>query len=201
MDCRWGRPAAPLTATVDPLTHFLYVPLGSKGTELYQITGGALVDAGTIPPLAQGGAVSVAITPNDMFAYISDGLSGVATYSINATTGGLTPLASTPVTAGVGTSALAMTPNGSYLYVAASTGIAAFTIHADGSLTSLGSPVSFTTPPLAMSIDTTGAYLYATSSNTSYVTILRIDPNTGALSAQVPVVAIPANPTGIVATP
>jgi 6-phosphogluconolactonase (cycloisomerase 2 family) len=196
-----GTPAAPLTATVDPLTHFLYVPMGSKGTELFQIANGALVDQGTIPPLTQGGAVSVAITPNDLFAYISDGLSGVAAYSINATTGNLTPLSSSPYTAGVGTSATAMTPNGTYLYVAASTGIAGFLINADGSLTSLGSPLSFATPPLAMSIDPTGGYLYATSNNSSYVTVLRIDPNNGTLSAQIPVVNIPATPTGLITTP
>src|SRR5208282_215596 len=184
-------PAAPLTATVDPLTHFLYVPMGSKGTELFQISGGALVDEGTIPPLTQGGAVSVAITPNDMFAYITDGVSGVAAYSINATTGSLTALPNSPYAAGAGTSATVITPNGTYLYVAASTGISGFLINADGSLTSVGSPVSFATPPLAMSVDTTGAYLYATSNNSGYVTILSINPNTGVLSAQVPVVGIP----------
>ncbi len=151
-----ATPKAPLTATVDPPAHFLYVPMGTTGTELFQIVNGALVDIGTIPPQGLGGALSVAITPADTFAYISDGVSGVAAYSINATTGELTPLAGSPFAAGVGSSALAMTPNGKFLYVATTPGLAGFSINADGSLTSLGSPLTFPTPPLAMSIEPSG---------------------------------------------
>jgi 6-phosphogluconolactonase len=193
-------PGAPLTATVDPPAHFLYVPMGSKGTELYQITGGALTDAGTIPPQGQGGALYVAITPADTFAYITDGVNGVAAYSINATTGQLTALAGSPFTAGVGSSALAMTPNGKFLYVATTPGVVGFTINADGSLTTMGVPASFPSPPLAMSVDVTGSYLYASSVSSKTVAIYHIDSNTGLLTVE-PFVAAPDVPTGIVTTP
>ena len=195
-----STPKAPLTATVDPPAHFLYVPMGSPGTELYQIMGGALVDAGTIPPQGNGGAVYITITPADTFAYISDGLSGVAGYSVNATTGGLTPLAGSPFTAGVGTSALAMTPNGKFLYVASTPSITGFTINSDGSLTSVGSPVTFPAPPLAMSIDPTGSYLYVLNNNSSTVSVYHIDANTGVLTGQLSI-STPAVPTGITTTP
>lgn len=195
-----STPKAPLTATVDPTAHFLYVPMGSAGTELYQIVSGALVDAGTIPPQGQGGAVYIAITPSDTFAYVSDGLSSVAAYSINSMTGGLTPLAGSPFTAGVGTSALAMTPNGKFLYVATTPAIAGFSINADGSLTSIGSPVPFPAPPLSISIDTTGAYLYVLNNASNSVSIFQINGTTGVLTVQ-PGITTPAAPTGITTTP
>jgi len=192
-----ATPAAPQTATIDPTAHFLYVPMGSAGTQLFQIVGGALVSVKTIPPMGQGQALYVAINPADTFAYISDGVSGVAAYSINA--GDLTPLAGSPFTAGPGPSAMAMTPNGKFLYVATTPGVVAFAVNADGSLTSTGSPANFPNPPVALSIDTTGTYLYTLTINTSRVAIGKIDPNTGVLTPQ-PSVALPAVPTGIVTT-
>jgi 6-phosphogluconolactonase len=195
-----STPKAPLTATVDPPAHFLYVPMGTTGTELFQIVNGALVDNGTIPPQGLGGALSVAITPADTFAYISDGISGVAAYSVNATTGELTPLAGSPFMAGVGSSALAMTPNGKFLYVATTPAVAGFSINSDGSLTSVGSPSILPTPPLAMSVEPSGAFLYVTSNNSPSVSIFRIDPTAGVLTMQ-PGTTTPAVPSGITTTP
>jgi 6-phosphogluconolactonase (cycloisomerase 2 family) len=195
-----STPKSPLTATVDPPAHFLYVPMGTSGTELFQIVNGALIDNGTIPPQGLGGALSVAITPGDTFAYISDGLSGVAAYSINATTGELTSLAGSPFAGGVGSSAMAMTPNGKFLYVATTPAVAGFSINADGSLTSVGSPSILPTPPLAMSIEPSGAFLYVTSNNSPSVSIFQINATTGVLSVQ-PGITTPAVPTGITATP
>ena len=196
-----ATPAAPQTATIDPPAHFLYVPMGSAGTQLFQIVGGgALVSVKTIPPMGQGKALYVAINPADTFAYISDGLTAVAAFSINASTGDLTPLAGSPFTAGPGPSAMAMTPNGKFLYVATTPGVVGFAANADGSLTSLGSPQGFSTPPVALSIDVTGTYLYILSVNSGRVAIDKIDPNTGLLTAQ-PSVALPTVPSGIVTTP
>jgi len=195
-----GTPAAPMTATIDPPAHFLYVPMGSAGTQLFQIVGGALVSQMTIPPMGQGKALYAAINPADTFAYISDGVTGVAAYSISASTGDLTPLAGSPFTAGPGPSALAMTPNGKFLYVATTAAVVAFAINADGSLTSIRSPVIFSNPPLAMSIDVTGAYLYITSVNSGRVFIYQINASTGLLTPE-PSVALPTVPTGIVTTP
>jgi 6-phosphogluconolactonase len=195
-----ATPAVPVTATIDPPAHFLYVPMGSAGTQLFQIVGGALVSQMTIPPLGQGKALYVAINPADTFAYISDGVTGVAAYSINASTGDLTPLAGAPFPAGAGSAALAITPNGNFLYVANTMGVVAFAINADGSLTSVGSPVLFSNPPVALSIDTTGTYLYILSVNSSRVLIYKIDATTGVLTPASSV-ALPTMPTGIVTTP
>jgi 6-phosphogluconolactonase (cycloisomerase 2 family) len=195
-----GTPAAPLTATIDPQAHFLYVPMGSTGTELYKITGGALTDMGTIPPLfGSTRAQSVAFTPSGAFAYISDGVTAMAGYSVNTTTGALTALPTAPYIAGPGPSAMAMTPNGKYLYVATTPAVAQFAVNSDGSLTSIGTPVAFTTPPVVMSIDTTGAYLYVLAVNTGTVSIFKIDASTGVLIAQPPA-TVPGTATGIALT-
>ncbi len=195
-----STPAAPLTATIDPQGHFLYVPMGSTGTELYKITGGALGDLGTIPPLGATKPQYVAITPSDTFAYISDGVTGVAGYSVSATTGALTALPGAPFTAGPGPSAMAMTPNGKFLYVATSVAVVQFAINSDGSLTSIGSPVTFNSPPLVLNIDTTGTYLYVLNLNSSIVSIYQINAASGVLAIG-PTVNLPAAPTGIATTP
>ena len=195
-----STPAAPLTATVDPPGHFLYVPMGAEGTELFQITGGALVDGGTIPPQGQGGALFIAITPADTFAYISDGMSGVAGYSVNTTTGALTALAGSPFPAGQGTASLAITPSGKFLYVANAAGLAQFAINADGSLTSIGTPLTLASPPTFMNIEFTGQYLYVLTVNSMLVSIYHIDSSSGLLTSE-PAASVPFVPNGITTTP
>ena len=49
-----------------------------------------------------------------------------------------------------------MTPNGKFLYVATTPGLVQFAINSDGSLTSIGSLVAFTSPPIVMNIDPSG---------------------------------------------
>jgi 6-phosphogluconolactonase (cycloisomerase 2 family) len=196
-----GTPAAPLTATIDPPAHFLYVPMGSAGTELFKISGGALSDVETIPPLGATKPQFVAITPSETFAYISDGVTGVAAYSVNPTTGGLTALPGAPFSAGPGPSAMAMTPNGKFLYVATSVALVQFAINSDGSLTSIGSPVTFNTPPVILNIETTGTYLYVLNVNSAVVSIYKIDPNSGLLTAQLPPANLGAAGTGITTSP
>ena len=196
-----ATPAAPLTATVDPQGHFLYVPMGSTGTELYKITGGALTDLGTIPPLGATQPQFVAFTPSESFAYISDGTTGVAGYTVNTTTGALTALPGAPFTAGPGPAAMAMTPNGKFLYVATTPAVVQFAINGDGSLTSIGSPVAFNTPPVVMNIDTTGTFLYVLNVNSSSVSIYQINAATGVLTAVQPIPTLSPAPTGIALTP
>src|SRR5271165_5750814 len=196
-----ATPATPLTATIDPQAHFLYVPMGSTGTELYKITGGALTDLGTIPPLGATKPQFVAITPSDTFAYISDGVTGVAAYTVNTSTGALTALPGAPFTAGPGPSAMAMTPNGKFLYVATTPAVVQFAINGDGSLTSIGSPVAFNSPPIVMNIDPTGTYLYVISVNSSTLSIYLINSATGVLTADYPTPTFSPAPTGIATTP
>ncbi len=195
-----ATPAAPQTATVDPTGNFLYVPMGLTGTQLYQIASGTLTSVATIPPQGTAGALYIAITPADTFAYVSDGASGVAAYSVNATTGNLTLLSGSPYAAGTGPSAMAMTSSGKFLYVANTTGLVSFAINADGSLTSIGSPLTLASAPTAMSIETTGSYLYVLTRNSAVVSIYQISATSGLLTTETGI-SLPANPTGMATTP
>jgi 6-phosphogluconolactonase (cycloisomerase 2 family) len=195
-----STPATPNTATVDPQSHFLYVTMGTAGTQLFQLNGGLPQSVKTIPPLANGSAQYAAITPGDGFAYISDGINGVAAYSVNPGTGDLTPISNTAYTAGTGASVLAISPNGKFLYVGTAATIAAFGINADGTLASIGSPVTLGSPPLAMSIEPSGAYLFAVTLNSNVINSFRIDSSSGALTL-LPNAAAPSNAIGVATAP
>ena len=193
-----ATPAGSLTVTVDPQDRFVYVPMDSGGTELFQLNGGALIDVETIPPLASGKSEFVAITPNGQFAYIADGVSGIAAYSVNSSTGQLTPIASTPFTAGPGTSTLAITPNGKFLYAATTAGLTSFTINSDGTLSANGPVLPLSSPAVVLSIEPTGAYMYATTVGASQISVFGIQSS--GLLTQLPVVVTPSVPSGIVTT-
>jgi 6-phosphogluconolactonase (cycloisomerase 2 family) len=82
-------PAPPLTASVDPLVHNLYVAMGPSGTEVFHIANGALVDAGTVPPTTGAESEFVVIERTGRFAYIADGVNGVVPCFIDQATGSL----------------------------------------------------------------------------------------------------------------
>jgi 6-phosphogluconolactonase (cycloisomerase 2 family) len=96
--------------------------------------------------------------------------------------------------------ALAITPNGKFLYAANPSGVFAFSVNADGSLTQIsGSPfagghsvLQFTR---AFQVDNTGQFLYLAPTDIKAVVAFKIDPNSGALSP------VPGSPFPIGATP
>jgi 6-phosphogluconolactonase (cycloisomerase 2 family) len=191
-----ATPAPPLTATVDFQDRFLYVPMDSGGTQLFQLSGDVLTSVKTIPPLASGKSEFVAITPNNQFAYIADGVSGIAAYSVNQTTGDLTPIVGTPYGTLTGPSTLAITPNGKYIYVANAAGISSFTINSDGTLTGNQGLVALGNPATELAVDVTGTYLYGVVVQTNLISVFHID-SSGKLAAQ-PAVPVASTPNSIV---
>lgn len=71
-------PAPPLTATVDSVSGNLYVAMGAGGTEIFHVSSGALLDAGTVPPMSGAESQFVASERTGRFAYIADGVSGLS---------------------------------------------------------------------------------------------------------------------------
>jgi len=191
-------PATPLAATVDPQEKFVYVPMDAAGTQLFQLNGGTLVSVKTIPTLTVGKSEFVAITPDNKFAYIADGVAGVAAYSINTATGDLTAISDKAYAAGPGPSYVAITPNGKYLYAANVAAVVPFVINSDGSLNPNGNPITVGEPPLQLAIDPTGSFLYGVTVNSNLVSTFHID-SSGFLAAQA-ASSVPAVPNSIVTT-
>ena len=192
-------PGPPLTATVDPLLRNLYVAMGASGTEVFHISGGALLDAGTVPPTSGAEAQFVAIERTGRFAYIADGVSGVSVYFIDPSSGTLTLLSASPVASGNHPTRIALTPDSKYLYVAnqGDGTVAQFALSSNGSMVSLGANVASGNQPVAMTVDPAGMYVYVVNQGSDNVSIFRISAIDGTLTAQAPATTGPS-PSGIV---
>ncbi|MFJ1269847.1 lactonase family protein [Legionella lytica] len=93
-------------------------------------TTGALTDV--TPGIPDTGASSIALTPDDKFAYVTNfNQNTVNADSVNSTTGALSTLPNGSYATGNGPTAVIVTPNGSFVYVANlnSGTISGFTIH------------------------------------------------------------------------
>ncbi|HEY4900659.1 MAG TPA: beta-propeller fold lactonase family protein [Terriglobales bacterium] len=195
-------PAPPVTATVDPLLRNLYVAMGAAGTEIFHITSGALLDAGTVPPTSGAESQFVAIERTGPFAYAADGVSGVAVYLIDQTTGDLSLMIASPVASGSHPTRIALTPDSKYLYVAnqGDGTISQFALSSGGGLASIGTNLVAGNQPVAMAVDPAGLYLYVVNQGSDSVAIFRISAVDGTLTAQAPTGTGPS-PSGIVTVP
>jgi 6-phosphogluconolactonase len=195
-------PAPPLTVTVDPLLRNLYVAMGAAGTEIFHITSGALLDAGTVPPTSGAESQFVAVERTGRFAYVADGVSGVAAYLIDQTTGNLSLMIASPVASGSQPSCIALTPDSKYLY-AANHGdgtVSQFALNSGGGLVSIGTNLVAGNQPVAMTVDPAGLYLYVVNQGSDSVAIFRISAIDGTLTAQASAGTGPS-PSGIVTVP
>jgi 6-phosphogluconolactonase (cycloisomerase 2 family) len=91
----------PISVTVDPSGHFVYV--AAEGVSAYTINR-STGDLRAVPgsPFATGdNAYSVAVDPSGQFAYVANQFSNsVSAFTINSSTGALRPLAGSPFAAG-----------------------------------------------------------------------------------------------------
>ena len=181
-------PSPPLTATADPSVHFLYVAMGSAGTEVFQISSSGLVDAGTVPAMGGANSEFVGFERTGRFAYIADGIAGLATYFVDPGTGNLVALATTPVPTGSKPTRIALTPDSKYMYVMnqGDGTVSQFTLNANGSLTSIGPNVACGTQPVEGMVDAGGTFLYVVNQGSDNVSIFRISAVDGTLAVQAP---------------
>jgi len=93
----------------------IYIAMGAARTEIFHISSGALLDAGTVPPTSGAESQFVAIERTGRFAYVADGVSGVAAYLIDQTTGNLSLLLAAPVARGSHPTRIALTPDSKFL--------------------------------------------------------------------------------------
>ena len=144
---------------------------------------GALTSLGTI---ATGSyPYSVVMTPNGLFAYVSN-LTGssLSAYSIDNIAGSLSliPLSS-PAT--VNPYGVAMDPLGRFIWVvnySAST-VSAFAIGATtGVLTAIGAPVATGSFPYALAVHPSGNYVYVANEVGNSISVFGVNSTTGALT-------------------
>jgi 6-phosphogluconolactonase len=195
-------PNPPLTAAVDPLLRNLYVAMGAAGTEIFHITSGGLLDAGNVPPTSGAESQFVAIERTGRFAYVADGVTGVAVYLIDQTNGTLSPMIASPVASGSHPTRIALTSDSKYLYVAnqGEGTISQFAVSSGGGLVSIGTNLVAGNQPVAMTVDPAGLYIYVVNQGSDSVAIFRISAVDGTLTAQAPASTGPS-PSGIVTVP
>ena len=82
-----GLSANPWQVTVANNGNFAYIANDVAGTDVFTAdpNAGFLILKATVPMLSNGPSRDVAITPNEKFAYVINGSSGIEAYSVNAT--------------------------------------------------------------------------------------------------------------------
>jgi 6-phosphogluconolactonase (cycloisomerase 2 family) len=170
---------------IAPNDQFVYLTLGSGGTELFSFdeSSGSISTGNTYQNLASSGTgqVGVAANPNSTVLYISETGTGVRAFLINSASS-LTELTGSPFKAGTGPSALALDSTGAHLYVTnkGDGTITGYAIGTSGGLTALGtSPYAAGAEPLSLALDSTGSFLaVANSTGTPDYDIYSFDTST-----------------------
>ena len=181
---------APQSVAVAPAGAFLYTANATSN----DISGfsidpmaGALTPVPGSPFTAGANPRSVVISPSAQFLFVVNHDSNTVSGFGIGVAGGLTAVPGSPFATG-GTGAVAVTTDaaGKFLYVANrdSNDVSAFTIDGvTGALTAIaGSPFAAGALPRSVSVEPANAFLYVGSEG-SNVTVLALDPATGALSS------------------
>jgi 6-phosphogluconolactonase len=198
--------AGPTSAAVDPTGRFLYVTNNGANTiTLFHINPltGCLVRP-IVRPAVGVGPISLGITANGAFLYVSDTSGIVEGYAINPLTGVLVPVPGNPFFAGPNPAGLAVDPFRSYVYVvnnvAAGT-VTAFSFNPVGTLIPVaGSPFPTGPGPFSLAVDPVGQFLMVTSFTASALFSHPINPGTGAIGPP-QIAPTPAGPLGVAVDP
>ena len=194
------------SVTLVPSGKFAYVAnagddFSSDGSVVFYTinpTTGALTFTGSMMGNCPGlcAPESVAVDPSGKFAYVPNGggeSTGVATYTINATSGALT-FTGMVLVDGYAVS-VAVHPSGKFAYApnansipGSSGNVSMYTIDATtGELTSIGTVAAGTIAaepnPNAMAVDPTGKFAYVANSGASDVSMYSINATTGLLTS------------------
>jgi len=216
----------PSSIATDSGGKFLFVANQTSDTiSIFAISGAGLTEVAGSPFATTANPTSVAVAPNSNFVYVTNDINGtVSGYTFDSTSGAITgTVPGSPYTVGATPSALAFaTPqNGNaqgltFLYVTNFTSnnvygfvtcvaASAQCLAADGSLVSVGAPVSAGLGPISASVTAVDAvtndpttavdYLYVVDRSSNQVSEYKIAAGTGVLTALSPAaVSTGANP-------
>jgi 6-phosphogluconolactonase len=185
----------PLAIIVDPTSKFLYI----SDTYHSSLAGFAIDSSSSalsaVPnsPFPNNSYTNrAAFTPSGNFLYVVDGgsdtgIAGVSGYSVNRTTGSLTPISGGTFTYSAFGSEyfdVAVHPSGQFLYFTETDGIHAFNIdQSTGALTQISSgPLAPLPSPMQLTMNSSGAVLYAAVGGQGTIAAYSVNPSTGALT-------------------
>lgn len=177
---------AVLTYSISPYTYLYSTNYHGNNLTAYTVntSSGRLVPTSDSPIACGIQPVGFIISPNNNFMYVANSASDtISVYSIESSNGFLTQISSP--SAGIEPCCPILTPNGKFMYVPnrISHNISAYVVNTTtGALSSIsGSPYNTGGSPL-LTMDETGNYLYAATSNNN-VQEYKINQSTGALSS------------------
>lgn len=181
----------------DAASRFVYVcDLGTDKVWIYALdpATGALtpVEPASASVPAGGGPRHLALHPGGHFAYANNEMgNSVTAFARNPATGVLSPLQTLPTLPleanglNFSTAEIFCHPTGKWLYVSnrGHDSIAVFAIAEDGRLTFLEAPPAGVKTPRGFAIDPSGRWLVVGGQDDHRITVLKIDPATGRLTA------------------
>lgn len=154
---------SPTQVYVTPNDQYLYVGLGSGGTDgfTFNSTSGALSGQMHLAPLNGASDNTFAADNNSAYLFVGEAGSGIRVLTIG-TGGALKEVTGSPFTSPLGPQSIVVDPSNTYVYVANRTAnvITGYTLGTGGTLTQLSSsPFATGSAPTAISLDSTGKYL------------------------------------------
>jgi 6-phosphogluconolactonase (cycloisomerase 2 family) len=182
---------SPSSLQVDPNGNYLYVAnFGSADISVFAIdsTTGTLTSIAGSPFGAGTEPYSIAIDPTGSYAYVSDETgAGISEYAVNPTTGALSVVSGSPLATTSQPLGLAADPQGKFIYAANVTttnAVSSYSIAPTTGVLAVASTLaSGGTLPVSLAVDPSGLYLYVASRSSNSLSVLAINPATGALTA------------------
>jgi len=198
----------PTQVYVTPDNQYVYIGLGPGGTDGFSFNSstGAVNQIGKIHLAPRNGASdnTLAADANSAYLFVGEAGTGIRSLAIGAG-GSLKEVTGSPflTPSQLGPKSIVVDPTNTYVYVAYSTSndIVGYTLGTGGGLTELSSsPFTSGTTPTAMSLDSTGKYLFVVNSGGSPdLQIFSFDVTTAGKLDSVTSVATGTAPTGAVA--
>jgi 6-phosphogluconolactonase (cycloisomerase 2 family) len=199
---------SPTQVYVTPDDQYVYIGLGPGGTDGFPFNSstGAVSASGKIhlAPLNGASDNTLAADANSAYLFVGEAGTGIRSLAIGSG-GGLKEVTGSPflTPSQLGPKSIVVDPTNTYVYVAYSTSndIVGYTLGTGGTLTELSSsPFSTGSQPTAMSLDSTGKYLFVVNSGGSPdMQVFSFNATTAGKLDSVTSVATGTDPTGAVA--
>lgn len=170
--------STPGRAAIAPSGRFLYVAMGTAGTQILSIGNtGSLMAGKTVPAAPCSDITAVVLDSNTNFVFAADSHSGVCNYAVNTSNGDLTPISMTLNPGGNKPVSITIDPAAKFLFTAnnVSNDVTGFNVAADGTLTPMtGSPFAAGQAPSDVVVDPSGKYVYVTNAWAGTISLFSI---------------------------